>query len=703
MKKIILLVTLLVFSLADNLSAQQKLTPSVDTLFYAPDTVCINQPVTLKSGVFNAANYYWGFCSGYQVNAPTGTNMGKKFGFHIPTDIDIIEDSGQYYGFVINNETRELLRLNFGNSLDNTPTVTNFDSLKSGLPKNPTCLYILKDTFSHHWFIFIGGGFTAGTSTLGRVDFGPHLGNPRPNVANFGNDKTLLNYPKGLFVTQEKNGNWVGFCVNQGNSELIRMDFSFNVSNTPLLESLGNITDATGSPLLNAPTDLAAVKDNGNWYFFVTNANSNNVVRMDMGSAVDSEYGVGATLGTDLGNFNFRINYPSSITLNKDCGEMYAYITDSTTSQLVGLQMHTPTGPYYAIDYNNVGLMNYPSAISRIIRDKDNLFGFIVNPRDSSLTKVDFFHCTNSSIPSYTEVNPPVYSYNAPGVYNIYYVVDQGLPTQRVNCKPITVLPYPPIAMNMDTTICQGDTIKLYSKSNLADSVRWFTTYNIDTTYLYSDSVKVWPQYTTDYHVVLYYGFGCKVDTNVKIHVSRIKADAGPDRWIHDGVSTTLGGPYTTTNNMVLSEYGVYQYVWSPYEFLDDSSATNPVANPPHDYTYYLTVTELNDTFKCKSMDTVVVHVDCGDFVLPNAFAPNSASSAVNKFAIINQEVVKLNYFRVYDRWGVLVFETNKINEGWDGSYNGKICPVGVYVWEADGYCNSGKHLKKKGNVTLLR
>jgi gliding motility-associated-like protein len=257
--------------------------------------------------------------------------------------------------------------------------------------------------------------------------------------------------------------------------------------------------------------------------------------------------------------------------------------------------------------------------------------------------------------------------------------------------------------MNMDTTLCQGDTIRLYAISTLADSIRWTGTYNIDTTFLYRDSVRVFPQYSTTYPVTLYYPFGCIVDTAIRVHVSTVKADAGPDRWIMDGAQTTLGGPFTTIAPGDPYTTIGYSYHWFPFQFLSDSTMPNPVATPPYDYTYYLQVTELNDTFKCSSLDTVVVHVNCGDFHLPNAFSPNSSSFDVAFFGILNQGIQKLNYFSIYDRWGELVFTTTNISQRWDGTNNGKLCEEGVYVWIADGFCQNGKRITKSGNVTLLR
>jgi gliding motility-associated-like protein len=710
MKKSLLIVFLLALFQTGKADGQ-VLTISPDSMFFAPDTVCINQPVTLvpDSSIYHASSYYWGFCSGYLLNTPTGENLGNYFGFHIPTNIDIRYDSGNYYGFVINSQTQELLRLNYGNSLSNTPTVTNFGNLDNGLPKHPTSLYIVQDTISRNWFIFVCGGFDTAEATLGRVDFGRYLSNPHPNVANFGNYNNMLGYPTGLFVAQDASNFWYGYLVDHNTNHLIRLDFSYNVSNTPQMFDYGNV----GS-LLSFPTDMAAVFDHGNWYLFITNGGvASDVTRIDLGPTLDpststiastvigeATYPAGAPPG-EINSFDYRINAPSSITITRDCGNLYAYITDSTTAQLIEIEMTTVTGPYKGYDYNNVGAMNYPSSISSILRSGDNLYGFISNSYDSTLTRIDFKQCHSSTIPSYSEIVPPVYEYDTPGVYNVYLVVNQGMPNMRVDCKTIAVLPYPTIAMNTDTTICEGDTVRLYAISNSADSIRWQTGYNIDTTYLFRDSVRVFPAYSANYPVTLYYPNGCIVDTSVHVNVSVVHADAGPDRTIKDGSSTILGGVYSSAFDTM--NYKRYAYVWHPYNFLSDTTSPFPSANPPYDFTYYLTVTELNDTFKCMANDTVVVHVDCGDVYLPNAFSPNSESIQVATFGILNNEVIKLNYFRIFDRWGVEVFETSDPTQRWDGTYNGKAAPEGVYVWEADIFCTSGKEYHKSGNVSLLR
>lgn len=682
MKKRLLLMAILAVSLVNGSIAQ--------TLFNSPDTVCVNQPVKLSSKVFDGRSYYWGFCSGYLFNAPTGTYMGDNFDFSIPTAMEIANDSGNYYGFVVNSRTTELLRLNYGKSLNNVPTVTNFGNLAQGLPENPTSLYMAYDTFSHKWHLFVAGGFDATTSELARVDFGHHLNNPKPNIANFGNPGNLLYHPKGLFVAKDASGRWLGYVVNYGSSNLVQLDFAFNPSITPIAKNFNNPDGA-----LNFPSDLAATYDNGEWYLFVSNFGNSTISRIDLGTTLDTL----TPVGYNLGDFLFRVLKPSSLSLIRDCNYFHLYITDSTTAQLVEVRMPKARMPlltdYVGITYSVIGGMNFPTAISGFLRDHDTVSAFVTNARDSSMTRVSFNQCAASTIPSFTEVAPPTYSYNSPGVYNVYYVVDEGMPTQRVDCQDITVLAPPTLYRNNDTTLCQGDTLRLYAVSTLADSIRWAAGPSIDTTNMFVDSVRIYPDHNTTYRYTLYYPFGCIVDTAMRVNVVKVNADAGPDRWIKDGAMSIIGGPFTSSGN--------YLYKWTPYQYMSDSTVPNPYVTPPNDFTYYLEVIELGEGYACSAWDTMTVRVSCGDFNVPNAFSPTSTHSGSNKFGIANHSLGKLNYFHVFNRYGQLVFSTTDPTQKWDGLFNGSLAEEGVYVWEADGFCFSGQRINKKGNVTLLR
>jgi gliding motility-associated-like protein len=316
---------------------------------------------------------------------------------------------------------------------------------------------------------------------------------------------------------------------------------------------------------------------------------------------------------------------------------------------------------------------------------------FVTNELDSNLVKIKFQQCTNTNILSSTTKKPPVYYYDTAGIYNVFYMADEGLPTMRVQCKLIYVLPTPPIIMSNDTTICEGDTVNLKVLSVNAISKTWTPAYNINKTTV--DEVRVWPGYTTTYRIFMPFPAGCTVDTAIKITVHKAKADAGPDRMLADGASTQLGGPMTSLG-------WNYTYKWTPNRYLDNDIDKSPVAKPPFDYTYYLEVRDM--VSGCKNIDTVVVRVDCNDINIANAFIPQG-NNGMNRFGLKNTQIAKLVYFRVHDRWGRQVFETTDPTNEWDGKINGEYAPFGVYVWTVDGFCESGKRLKKSGNVTVIR
>ncbi|MCW5898721.1 MAG: CotH kinase family protein [Flavobacteriales bacterium] len=84
--------------------------------------------------------------------------------------------------------------------------------------------------------------------------------------------------------------------------------------------------------------------------------------------------------------------------------------------------------------------------------------------------------------------------------------------------------------------------------------------------------------------------------------------------------------------------------------------------------------------------DTIIAHLKPQDhvFYLPNAFTPNG--DGINDVWIPVANVVDLEsyHLRIYDRWGLLLFETRDPWEGWDGTIGGQLMPDGVYVYQAD-------------------
>ena len=169
-------------------------------------------------------------------------------------------------------------------------------------------------------------------------------------------------------------------------------------------------------------------------------------------------------------------------------------------------------------------------------------------------------------------------------------------------------------------------------------------------------------------------------------------ANAGEDGAVCVGEGVVIG----------TDEASNRKYSWSPATGLSDSTAGRPVAMPQQTTTYVLAVI---DEFIQQTTDTVTVYVDegCGTFpvYVANIFTPNGDGN--NDMLFVHSQNVKEISFRVYNRWGKLVFETESLNTGWDGQCRSNDCPAGVYFYVAEVTFESGESVVRKGNVTVVR
>lgn len=248
-----------------------------------------------------------------------------------------------------------------------------------------------------------------------------------------------------------------------------------------------------------------------------------------------------------------------------------------------------------------------------------------------------------------------------------------------------------------DTSICYGYSVLLHTnileQSYLGSTVKWspekFLS-NVD------DSTKITtPEQSITYTRIIESGT-CKADTqDVHINVNQL-----PDLRIATPERSVNGG--TITFNALTSHFA-RNYDWGPYEVLSCTSCENPewyVDSEEQEITLKFT-----DNNGCVAYDTVLAKSagDCGDnFYIPNTFSPNR--DEINDVLYVRGfGITQLNYFRIYDRWGNLVFESKDINRGWDGYYEGRLMNPAVFVYVMEGVCSNGQEVVKKGNVTLLR
>ncbi|NLA23563.1 MAG: T9SS type B sorting domain-containing protein, partial [Bacteroidales bacterium] len=173
--------------------------------------------------------------------------------------------------------------------------------------------------------------------------------------------------------------------------------------------------------------------------------------------------------------------------------------------------------------------------------------------------------------------------------------------------------------------------------------------------------------------------------------------DAYADEYqVYKGHSTNL---HAISNDSVT-------YQWYPPLYLTSTSSAHTSTKPEKDIEYIIKIT---DEYGCTNYDTLkinVLDIICRDpfIYIPNAFTPNGdgENDYFKPYAPTN--LITKMYFAVFDRWGEIVYESDNINDqGWDGTYKGKILPPDVYVYFFEATCLNQDTYKHKGNVTLIR
>jgi gliding motility-associated-like protein len=255
------------------------------------------------------------------------------------------------------------------------------------------------------------------------------------------------------------------------------------------------------------------------------------------------------------------------------------------------------------------------------------------------------------------------------------------------------------LELNGDTEICSDETTVITASSN-DPSINFFNfEWSPDSIIVSGDGtnqVTINPT-TTQYIVVTAESSnGCVITDSILINVSNISASSvtaiASDSLVPDGATITL----------TATPAGSYTYSWSPADNLTSptSQVTDAIVNGTTIYT--VTVSDGVCTRQA-SVEVKTYQFICEEpFVyVPNAFTPNGDGN--NDILFIRSTIIEEATLRIFNRWGEMVFETNDILVGWDGTFRGKPLDPDVYDYYLTGFCIDGQNFIIQGNITLIR
>ncbi|GAC1420884.1 MAG: hypothetical protein NVS1B13_04830 [Flavisolibacter sp.] len=293
--------------------------------------------------------------------------------------------------------------------------------------------------------------------------------------------------------------------------------------------------------------------------------------------------------------------------------------------------------------------------------------------------------------------NPtPKFVFPDTGVFQVKLVINKGLDCTDSAFSSIGV--YPGFIPGFTYSLCKNNptqfTDTTFSKYGKVNSWSWnFGNLNAgsDTSTLQN------PSYT-------YPGAGIKTITlivgNEKGCIDTLVKDI-----------TILDKPFAGRDTAVVVKQllqfnatGGANYSWSPSTNLSNPNIGNPTAiyDGSFDKITYRVIVSSPPNCLDSAYVTVRIFKTNPQVFVPTAFTPNGDNKN-DLFRPFSVGISKLEFFRVFDRWGQLVFSTTINGQGWDGTIGGKAQSSGVYVWLVKGVDYTGKLVFEKGTVTLIR
>lgn len=235
---------------------------------------------------------------------------------------------------------------------------------------------------------------------------------------------------------------------------------------------------------------------------------------------------------------------------------------------------------------------------------------------------------------------------------------------------------------------CAGFGDSAVLKVDPSDSIQWFKD-NLPIKGAVFDRYKV--TQSGSYYAVLISAEGCVLNTQ-KQPIFIDKARPGITYPVEYAV---INLPY----RLAARSFGS-NVLWSPGIYLDDATNVSPVFKGAVEELYTI---DIKTNTGCVTVDTQLVKVIKGvDIYVPTAFTPNG--DGLNELLRPTLMGVKeLQYFKVYNRWGQLVFETKTKREGWNGRINGAPQTTQAVVWELQAIGVDGKTYTQRGTSVLVR
>lgn len=179
--------------------------------------------------------------------------------------------------------------------------------------------------------------------------------------------------------------------------------------------------------------------------------------------------------------------------------------------------------------------------------------------------------------------------------------------------------------------------------------------------------------------------------------------------FVNVGSRPTLDVRLSATNTIItkgdsvsISLINGLNHEWSPADGLNCVTCATVMASPAKTTTYVVTGLDSNGCAYSRSI-TIQVDIICHELFIPDIFTPNGMGKDENEKICVYGNCIELMSLEIYNRWGEVVFSTDRTDECWDGTFKGTPALSGVYAYRFYAERKDGQQIERTGNIHLIR
>ncbi len=371
--------------------------------FTISDSICAGSTITLtntSSGGNGALNSNWDFCPGDLAQQPAYAPVADFGSFaNLTYGLDLVEDSGNWYGFTLNAGSQSVTRFDFGNSLLNLPVPFDLGNI-GGILASETDIKLIKE--NGLWYAFI----CKFNCDIVRIEFGASITNPAPAA-------TLLTITPGLIANPfimalvRDHGSFKILTANLGGNNVTLVDIGPSITNN--VPAVSNI-----SSTINGISGITVVRECDHWYAFTISRAYAEVFRIDFGDTITST--PLSVVNTGVTN---NINGAYEIEVFQDGGNWYGFTLGFTICRInFGPTLNVVNPP---VDNLGIALNGNESNISMRKQGSQyvGIVTYAISDPNPDLRRLTFPDNCNSNQPTSTDTHPSGIIFSGTGFHEV--------------------------------------------------------------------------------------------------------------------------------------------------------------------------------------------------------------------------------------------------------------------------------------------